>query len=318
MQQRGGRCNIRTLSWGEVLEEEQKEPEWLINPFLVKEGITLLWGKYSTGKSPLTWSLALAVGSGISWFGLPTKQGRVLYIDVDSPESVAISRLQNIRPPKEALENVFFCISKPLMMGVGGMQEDQHAELQELNGKLKPDLVVLNTLRKLHDLDDKDSKTPKLVYATYQYLFPQAALLFVHHERKSSTDPRAQYHGDEAFSGSQHWIDDAQVGLHIEKFKSERENLRLWHRKSQVSETLNPLGLKLLDDGSNLECPLFEDLLCTYEKLNEGLTGVHCDDAVAEVRGISRSTARGRRMQIEAGHFPGSRNFLSPDKEIRG
>jgi len=126
---------MRIFQWDKIDEEKVTEPDWLINPFAVRGGITFIWGKTSTGKSPLTWAMAAAVGDGSPFFGLPTTKGKVLYIDVDSPESVAISRLQAF---KGRPRDVVYVATQPLQLGHSGAPDDQTKLLQDLEKKYKP------------------------------------------------------------------------------------------------------------------------------------------------------------------------------------
>ena len=293
---------VKLYTWDQIDAMTVKEPEFLINPFIVKEGITFLWGKWGVGKSPTTWWMAHAIGSGQEYFGLPTKQGRVLYLDVDSPETVALTRLKKIQPAP----NVMFCVRKPMMFP--GQQVDQDRDMIDIRKEFKPDLVIFNTLRKCHDLDDKDSKTPKMVYSYYQSLFPKSALLFVHHDKKDSPDPKAKVNPTESFSGSQAWINDAQVGLKVTPYHGKRENARIWNIKNQSAPRwpyFQPLPVNLENDGSNMTSARHEDLKAVVAHLAKGMKGVVCDRQVAAARDISETYARSARILVEAGKYPG-------------
>lgn len=314
---------MRIFEWEKVDEEKVEEPDWIVNPFAVRGGITFLWGKTSTGKSPLTWAIAAAVGDGSPFFGLPTVQGRVLYIDVDSPESVAISRLQQFRGrPK----GVTYVATQPLQLGIAGAPPEQTTQLQELNETYKPDLVILNTLRKLHDMDDKDSRTPKIVYAYFQYLFPNSGVVVVHHAKKDLLDPKARKIPTESFSGSQAWVNDAQVALRLDRFKrftkkrkELRQNISLAHAKSQVSRRLRSLPLLLENDGTNMSCSAAVDRDICLEGMQKGLTGSRLDAYIAEERDISDEWARHARLSVENGLYPGSREWVGyQDEEESG
>jgi len=293
---------VKTYTWDQINTMEVKEPDFLINPFIVKEGVTFLWGKWGVGKSPTTWWMAHAIGTGSEFFGLPTRKGKVLYLDVDSPETVALHRLKKIAPAP----NVLFAIRKPLMFP--GQQVDQDRELIDIRKDFNPDLVIFNTLRKCHDLDDKDSKTPKMVYSYYQNLFPKSALLFVHHDKKDSSDPKAKVNPTESFSGSQAWINDAQVGLKVTPYHGKRENARIWNIKNQVAPRwpyFQPLSVTLEDDGSNMTSARHQDLQEAVTILGQGYKGVAADDLIARNRGISESHARSARHAVETAKYPG-------------
>lgn len=308
------------LSWKELSEKRYEKAQFLIDPYLPREGVVLLWAGSSVGKSPLTWEMARAVGEGGHFFGLPATEGRVLYVEVDTPEQLLADRLRLGKVAK----NVWFLVMKPL--SVPTLSEEEKQEFAEAKEEVKPDLVILNTLRKLHDLDDKESRTPKVVYGFFQHLFPKSTLLFVHHERKQNVDPRMLQHDQEDYSGSKAWINDAQVGLHLKPHDSKElggekkaPNLNLFHVKSQVSEQLLPLPLYLEGDGTNLSSPLYEELLKVYEALGsedfEGVEKQVFDDAMGKALGVSPTTAKRRRLLIENGKFPGSRGFLSRREE---
>ena len=57
--------------------------EWLINNVLPAEGITLLTGDISSGKSFLALDIAASVASGSDWHGNKVKQAGVVYLPSD-------------------------------------------------------------------------------------------------------------------------------------------------------------------------------------------------------------------------------------------
>ncbi len=283
---------------------EIREPGFFIDPFVIRQGITLIWGKTSIGKSPLTWEMARAIGSGEDFFGLKTEKGRVLYIEVDTPLGVVHDRVTKI----PAAPDVWFLFGNPFNLPF--MDKEDRGELVKIRDEVRPDVVFFNTLRKMHTMDDREAKVPRLVYGLMKDTFPKAALVFVHHERKSSVDPRAQSHEGEAFSGSGHWLNDAQSGLQLQKYSDGRSNLMLYHRKSQASMKLKPMPLLLARDGTRLTCPLYEELLQTETVMGVRTEkGQDLDKMLAMILGVSESTARRRRLLIEEGKFPG-RGYL--------
>lgn len=305
------------ITWEELSQKTYTDPEFLLDPYIPKEGIVFLWGKTSIGKSPLAWHLASAVGSGTSFFGLPTKESRVYFLELDTPELSVAGRIQKMPPAR----NVWFDFLPPLSIPYVSPEEAGH--FLWVQKEIRPDLVVVNTLRKSHDMDDKDSRTPKLVYSFFQKTFPDAAFLFVHHERKTPQDPRFTSQEREGFSGANAWLNDAQVGLHLERYDGlPKENLRLYHRKSQVSELLKPIPLRLGEDGTELRSPLFDEFLKTYEILNDPPEGISknslLDAYIAKALGVSERTAKRRRLSIISGEFPASRAFLSDRSVAHG
>ena len=288
------------------------DPEFWLDPYIPKKSITFLWADKSVGKSPLTWQIARSVASGKTFFGLPVKQGRVLYLEVDTAAIVNVPRIRKAGITNEGWEsNLMWVFDETFQMET----EASRARLMELQDEHKPDLVIFNTLRKMHGMDDKDSRAPQQVYTWAQRIFPQASHLFVHHERKRSTDPNAKRQDDESFSGSKAWTNDATVALHLQRFRSPKTaaNLRLVHHRSQASEQIRHLELTLSEDGTNLGCHYFDQYLHVYERMNEdaGTTERRkFDAALATELGVSTIVARRRRLDIENGLWPHTRSWL--------
>ena len=150
-------------------------------------------------------------------------------------------------------------------------------------------------------------------------MFPGCALVFVHHPRKMQAGMTTSR--SEGFSGSNAWVNDAQVGLFLQKFRDPagRANLRLFHIKTQMTQKYRPLPLHLGKDGFTLTSPLFDEYLMCWEKMNElyGERVGEIDRKVSHLLGVSEGTARKRRLDIEAGLFPQSSLWLgrAGDKE---
>ena len=291
------------ISWEELQRKSFSKPAWLVEPYIAAGGITFLYGETSTGKSPLGWHLAAAVGRGDNFFGLPAYSGSVLYIELDTPQQLVHKRLSLLKP----VTGVSFLFLPPL--SVPQVASPDQALLDEA-AVMEPDLVVVNTLRKAHGLNDKEAETVQQVYAYFQRQFPGAALVFVHHTKKTQIDANGNAtRSKENFSGSMAWLNDAQIGLSLHRHQSELEgvNLRLCFEKSQVSELYGPLGLYLdPKDGVSLSCPKFNQLFLAYDlRHNSSLQGNAFDKELAKLLRCSDSTAYRRRTEIESGLFPG-------------
>lgn len=300
------------ISLADLVAKDIKEPEFFIAPYIVRQGVTLLWAKRSVGKSALTWRMAAEIGRGGHFFGLPVRQGKVLYIEVDSPESIVASRLRT----QPVAPNVWYFI-KPGQLGIPSPRKETEDSLKEAQQIIQPDVVFLNTLRKLHRYDDKESGAAADVYGYFQEMFPKSALVFVHHNKKSAPDPKFRTRQDESFSGSSHWLDDAQSGLYFTKYSDPdgKFNRQLKHIKGQGSKKLRPLPLKLdMRDGTTLTCPLYDNFLRVYTLLNErDEKDSELDKIIAKDLGISEITAYKWRQRVIDGRFPASYHWL--DKE---
>jgi hypothetical protein len=273
----------------DALSAFKDKPKWLIEPYIPAAGVVFLYGKFSIGKSPLVWKIAQSISEGVDFFGIPVQQtGPVLYIEVDEPLSLTVERLRLLNPLPRHMHvvgiNPFSILS---------MTPEDHTRLVDLNASIHPLLVIVNTLRKSHRLDDTQSSAPSLVYGAFRGYFPDATLLIVHHDRKSRTNKEGDIieDGDEAFSGTQAWINDAQVGLHM--FLDGRSGqVKLEMTKTQLSVKAPTMQLKLSTNGVAWEEVGISAVQRAFTSTDPALPLMARYKLVMESLGVSDSTVR--------------------------
>ena len=251
------------ISWQELVAQPLGAIPFLIDPYVPEGGIILLYGKTRVGKSPLTWEVARCIGSGESFFGHATRQGRVLYLEFDAPRRLVQPRVELLpTAPNVWWEFLPAChiVNSPVQ-----------ARLREWNAEVAPDIVIVNTLRGVHQGDEKDGSLPLRVYTTFQAIFPRAAIWFTHHDKKSQGNPEDMSDPDEAFSGHMAWLNHCQTGIHLVRFGGREAGLMLLrHTKSQVAAEASPLTLQLDTDGSHLvgySSSRLKEILTVYHAL---------------------------------------------------
>ena len=273
------------ISWHDLVAQPLGSIPFLIDPYVPEGGIILLYGKTRIGKSPLTWEVARCVGSGEPFFGRPTRQGRVLYLEFDAPRRLVQPRIELLSPAPPNVWWEFYpschIVNSPLQ-----------AQLRELHAQIVPHFVIVNTLRGIHQGDEKDGSLPLRIYTTFQAIFPGAAIWFTHHDKKSQgeaategTDP------DESFSGHMAWLNHCQTGIHLTRMGGREQGLILMrHTKSQVSAEASPITLKLDADGSHLidySGTKLRDILTVYHALPKEMTKTERVRLVAAQVGLS-------------------------------
>lgn len=239
----------------DFLAQASPEVRFAIKPYIPFGGVTLLYGKTRIGKSPLTWEMARCIAAGEPFLETyPTTKGRVLYLDLDTPPTLVRQRLALL----PSIPDNFY-IEFPGVRNI--LQLTTQEEFRRLQAEVQPIAVFINTLRKLYSGDEKDASLPSRIYATLMAIFAPAALVVIHHDKKSSGDPEDVGDPDEAFSGHMAWLNDCQVGLHVIAGTGHYKRglgsgglgmIRLCHAKSQVSATEPPRALQLCKDGTNL------------------------------------------------------------------
>lgn len=234
------------ILWQDLIAQPVGAMPFLIDPYIPVEGTVLLYGKTRAGKSPLTWEIARCVGNGTPFFGRPVQQGRVVILEFDTPKKLVLPRIV----PLETPQNVWWEFIGPCHLPTSTPVQTL---LRAIQSEVSPDLVIVNTLRKIHQGDEKDGSLASRIYGIFRAIFPQAASLFVHHDKKTHGDPDSVLDPDEAFSGHQAWLNDCQTGLHLMRAGGRDSGLlKLFHTKSQVSEEHLPLALQLDKGGSVL------------------------------------------------------------------
>lgn len=155
---------------------------FLVEGFLQIESIAIAAGESGIGKSPLFYLLALCVALGIPFLGMPTKQGRVLYLDLEN----SLADSQQIRDAvlkflgqKKAPDN--FLVkdnATPVVM------------LDNLLGVVNPVLVIVDSLRAFRPEATATNKDAGTFLNEMRRLGRKhgCSFLFVHHLRKPGKD----------------------------------------------------------------------------------------------------------------------------------
>ena len=155
-------------------------------------GLISLYGRPKSMKSYLAISLALAMTQGTTWMGYPIiNPGPVLYLQIDTPRSLWEKRWQKLVEAGIDLHNSpgLFLADRLNAPHPFNILDPKHAlwlrsEVERTGAKL----VILDTLRKLHRLDEDKSAESDLVLTSIQVACGQAAVLLISHGKKLGAD----------------------------------------------------------------------------------------------------------------------------------
>lgn len=159
----------------------------------------------------------------------------------------------------------------------------------------KPDLVIVDTLRKTTLLDENDSSTPMRVYSAWRRLFPESAIAVVHHDRKMSTMPGASIKPEEAARGSIAWSGDADGCLQLSKLRGHKLGghvATLTITKARYMNEPEPLQVKMTPElllepvGQNAV-----SVLLAFLSNNPGATQSDAASIMVGSKACSRATA---------------------------
>lgn len=183
---------------------------YLIDPIVPRGGIVLFHGKRGIGKTQFLLTVAACLNEGGTLFGrYRTRPSNVFYIQADMTpqiQQLRVKQAQLLYP----LARTHFIF--PSFFNISTLREE--AELVQTVRSLEPDLVVWDTLRKIHRGDSNVDDTASFVYGRAKELFPTATHCFVHHDKKTIAE-QEKLEEEELYRGSGAWLDDADTGLHL-------------------------------------------------------------------------------------------------------
>lgn len=297
------------LKGREVQQVNLPEVQFWVDPYIPKAGkdgaIVLLHGKWGTFKTPITLNLAKAMATGQEEiFGLKVMKARVLYVSADTSKEVIIPRMQKLGVAVDDLDFMFCYPGLNILDGDAQRDEvglQYWTFLKRVHRENSYNVVFVDSLRAVHDRDDKESTTVHAVYRALHKLFYGATVFIIHHDKKAG--PPNMLPGDETFSGSQAWVNHATVGLKLSFLDQKQAHVQLEHTKSQASELVEPLKLKIRDGISaealaEAKIHELEGFLERDFDLAGARTLADVDAGIAEHFGVSVRTARRRRTDL--------------------
>jgi RecA-family ATPase len=169
----------------EYLAQPRPAVTWLVKDMLPAGGFSNIYGKPKAGKSFLALGQAIAISSGQPhWMGIPVMtHGPVAYLQIDTPRSLWMERLENINAHGHDISNIFFADADSGIPYPFNIMQDGPV-LAQLLAQIKPLAIYIDTIRELHPGDENDSGTMKNVMAMIQEACRPAAVVLVSHKKK--------------------------------------------------------------------------------------------------------------------------------------
>lgn len=176
------------LSGTDFLKEPQKQRKWLIEPLIPVSGIVNFYGKPKTGKSFATMGIGLALANGhTEWNGFPVRaQGKVMYLQIDTPEGEMYERIETIHKHGYDVNNVYFADLDIAPYPYNILTPQHQTWLANEIKRIDPLIVFIDTLREAHELNENDSTDMKRVINAIVKISRPAAVGLISHSRKDS------------------------------------------------------------------------------------------------------------------------------------
>jgi len=174
----------------EYLSLPRDAETFIVAPLLPTGGHLLLYGDPKVGKSFAALQLAAAIDSGHEWLGFPIKvNGKVAYVQLDTPRGVWAERLDKLRASGVNIEPIYFADRESLKAWPFDIFNPEHFRLlrSELD-RVQPLVVIIDTLKETNQLEENGNTEGQKVIAALTAVTKPAALILVHHGRKPSAD----------------------------------------------------------------------------------------------------------------------------------
>lgn len=194
---------------------------WLIEELWVEEGAGLVGGPPKAGKSWLVLDLALSVASGTKALGrfAVGEAGPVLIFPAEDGAKAVRSRLDALARPR----GVAVTPELPLHVITADslkLDDDAHrSSLEELLGRMRPRLLVLDPLVRLHSRSENSAEhvAELLGYLRRVQRRFAVAVMVTHHVSK-----RLSHHPGDALRGSSDLHAWGDSNLYLQRLKGER------------------------------------------------------------------------------------------------
>lgn len=179
------------LSVAKLLEQAQKETDWLVQNMVVSRGITIIGGSPGTYKSFLAQHLALSVAHGEDWLGqFTTKKGSVLYVDEENGEVLLAKRYKQLLAghEQETPDNIFSSVFQGLQLD----KAEGEIHLSELVTFTGAKLVIIDSMVRCMQGEEDKAGDVRQVFESLKGVKESTgcAIVVLHHLRKGNGNRR--------------------------------------------------------------------------------------------------------------------------------
>jgi RecA-family ATPase len=198
---------VRLIPVEGYLEMQRAAIEWRVHGLVPKPGKIAFLGPPKAGKTFFAIDLANHAAWGRDFLGHKTEASRVLYLQLDTGEVAWRDMLRKlVESGMRFSPDLLFVHPDDQKRPLNIMLPETRAYLKEALAEGSPDLVFIDTLRKLHNGDENDSTEMKAVMDHIEDIFGGVALVLIHHTRKipadvADPDPSTYSRGSNFISG---------------------------------------------------------------------------------------------------------------------
>jgi hypothetical protein len=246
----------------ELAEHTFELPTFLVEPIVPLGGLVLLHGKRGVGKTQFCFTLANAVTTGRPFLNrFPVRQGPVIKVQVDMTPQIQQLRIHKVHELLP-LDHMYYFF--PRTLNVTSLIAEDPFVLAV--NRLKPLIIIWDTLRKIHRENENASESAQVVYNKVNDLFPDITHFFIHHDKKTVVE-QAALDPEEAFRGTGDWIDSTDTSMQLVELKNkEPSRILLYFHKARTAPKMTRMTVLLELDPDTM-------LLQPYSSVNVATGG---------------------------------------------
>ena len=179
---------MRIVNPQEYISSPRPGIKWLVDGLIPKPCYLMLMGPPKHGKSFIAWDIASRVAKGESVMGYSMSNGpqKVLYLQLDTPEVLWTDRLKTFAACGVDLNIPNLMMIHPADLQLPLLVTDARGKLDMRKAieQSQCDMLVIDVLREIHQEDENDSTSMKVVFDALAPLTKDISVLLLHHTRK--------------------------------------------------------------------------------------------------------------------------------------
>jgi hypothetical protein len=221
---------------------------WQVENILPVGSAAVLVGDAGIGKSWMLLALALAVAQGLPWLGeFTTRQGKVLVVDEENADALLKRRMEKLLlgeglPEDGAGLNIEFLTGQGI-----NLSDDRFVTALEVElDKMRPDLVLIDALVRIHRGNENDAREMAAVFAILKQwtVAYGCSFVFCHHRKKPGMSGNSPANMIRGSSDIRAFVD---THLDMAPVTGEEGVVKVIHSKSRYAEPVASFCLEIAD-----------------------------------------------------------------------
>jgi len=228
----------------QLAEWEFPFPEFYVEPLLTPDSTALLYGPREAGKTQFMMTMIRTIQEGGLFMGrFRCTKCRVALIEVDMPTKQLQMRVRTAQEEFKFDTDIARVYSPHSLNLLTATKDTKWVQAVR---DFDPQVVMYDSLRKIHKLKENDAESANEVYSRAKELFPDVASMFAHHVTKTPQQAGVkEREAEDRFRGNTAWLDDADAGLYLSKKRGKRffQVTRGRHCDDATKEIVTPVRL---------------------------------------------------------------------------